>query len=183
MPLDSNDVRANPALRDRPETYGVFATSWKGALARKRAEGNAGASSRGVDAAGAPFHLALREPCVRAPVRRAALVMLQHHGGRLFCRRHEHNALKTHHMSPDGLSTRTLLGCAGKLYISRHRINREEINHAYFRTETKAGSKDEIWKFCEARSGIFRAKSSGKLHPSLTAHDRKSRGTGIAPGQ
>jgi hypothetical protein len=81
----------------------VFSTSWKGALARKRAEGDAGASSRGVDAAGAPFQLALREPCVRAPVRRAALVMLQHHGGHLSCRRHEHKALKTRYMSPDGL--------------------------------------------------------------------------------
>jgi hypothetical protein len=30
-------------------------------------------------------------------------VMLQHHGGHLSCRDHEHKALKTHHMSPDGL--------------------------------------------------------------------------------
>ena len=89
-------VREYFHLRVRPETYSVFSTSWKGALARKRAEGDAGASSRGVDAAGAPFQLALREPCVRAPVRRAALVMLQHHGGRLSYRRHEHKALKTH---------------------------------------------------------------------------------------
>jgi hypothetical protein len=85
----------------------VFSTSWKGALARKRGEGDAGATSRGVDAAGAPFQLALREPCVRAPVRRGALVMLRHHGGRFgnlrgatgatfpeACRKHEHKALK-----------------------------------------------------------------------------------------
>ena len=90
-------------FRVRPETYSVFSTSWKGALARKRAEGDAGASSRGVDAAGASFQLALREPCVRAPVRRTALVMLQHHGGRPSCRDHEHKALKTRYMSPDGL--------------------------------------------------------------------------------
>jgi len=30
--------------------------------------------------------------------------MLQHHGGQLSCRRHEHKALKTRYMSPDGLS-------------------------------------------------------------------------------
>ena len=55
---------------------------------------------------GAPFQLALREPCVRAPVRRTALVMLQHHGGRPSCQRHEHKALKTPYVSPDGLSAR-----------------------------------------------------------------------------
>jgi len=103
--------------------YCVFSTSCKGALARKRAEGDAGASSRGVDAAGAPFQLALREPCVRAPVRRAALVMLQHHGGRFgnlrgatgatfpeACRAHEHKALKTRYTSPDGLYTYNFVG-------------------------------------------------------------------------
>jgi hypothetical protein len=31
-------------------------------------------------------------------------VMLQHHGGRPSCRDHEHKALKTRYMSPDGLS-------------------------------------------------------------------------------
>ena len=53
----------------------------------------------------APFQLALREPCVRAPVRRTALVMLQHHGGRLSCRRHEHKALKTRNTFGSGSRT------------------------------------------------------------------------------
>ena len=35
----------SPPLRVRPETYIVFSTSWKGALARKRAEGDAGAGA------------------------------------------------------------------------------------------------------------------------------------------
>jgi len=67
----------------------------------------------GVDAAGAPFQLALREPCVRAPVRRTALVMLQHHSGRSSYRRHEHKALKTHHMFPDGLLDATVVDMSG----------------------------------------------------------------------
>ncbi len=83
------------------------------------AEGDAGASSRGVDAAGAPFQLVLREPCVRTPVRRVALVVLRHDGGCFGklrgatgatfrgapCQRHEHKALKTHHTFPDSLHT------------------------------------------------------------------------------
>jgi hypothetical protein len=99
------------SVRVRPETHSVFSTSWKGALARNRAEGDAGASSRGVDAAGAPFQLALREPCVRARVRRAALVMLQHHGGRPSCRRHEHMALKKRYMSPLRTDSKRLRVC------------------------------------------------------------------------
>ena len=90
-------------LRVRPIMYCVFSTSWKGANARKGGEGDAGASSRRPDAAGAPFQLALREPCVRAPMRRGALVMLPHHGGRLSYRGHEHKALKTHNTLWSGL--------------------------------------------------------------------------------
>ena len=84
--------------------YCVFSTSWKGANARKDGEGDAGASSSRLDAAGAPFQLALREPCVGAPGRRDVLVMRQHHGGRHSYQRHEHKALKIHNTLWAGLS-------------------------------------------------------------------------------
>jgi hypothetical protein len=83
--------------------YCMFSKRWKDANTRKRAEGDVGASSRGADAAGASFRLALREPCVRAPLRRRALVMLRHHRNRLSCRGHKHAALKSIPNFPDGL--------------------------------------------------------------------------------
>jgi len=48
--VDWSDV-----ARVRPETYGVFSTRWKDAVASEGTEDDTGASSSGLDAAGATF--------------------------------------------------------------------------------------------------------------------------------